>query len=80
MVDYFLFFKGETIEPTLLRELYQCIFSFWLQWSCVILIVLTWLLVTLIPSFENCPAGYLGPGGRHEHGKYVNCTGGKPSI
>jgi heparan-alpha-glucosaminide N-acetyltransferase len=36
-----------------------------------------WVLITFIPKFDNCPRGYLGPGGKHEHGKYQNCTGGK---
>jgi heparan-alpha-glucosaminide N-acetyltransferase len=38
---------------------------------------LTWILITFIPKFENCPRGYLGPGGKHDHGVYENCTGGK---
>jgi hypothetical protein len=29
-----------------------------------------WVLITFIPKFDNCPRGYLGPGGKHEHGKY----------
>ncbi len=38
---------------------------------------MTWILITFIPKFENCPNGYLGPGGKHDHGIYQNCTGGK---
>jgi heparan-alpha-glucosaminide N-acetyltransferase len=38
---------------------------------------LVWILITFLPKFENCPSGYLGPGGKHDHGKYQNCTGGK---
>lgn len=27
-------------------------------------------------SEYDCPVGYLGPGGLHDHSKYFNCTGG----
>lgn len=41
------------------------------------MVTLTWILVTFLPKFENCPQGYVGPGGKHDHGAYQNCTGGK---
>lgn len=46
-----------------------------------LLAALNLLAIYLYVSFflhysENCPAGYLGPGGLTEGGKYANCTGG----
>ena len=35
-----------------------------------------WILITFLLPVPNCPTGYLGPGGKHNHGKYWNCTGG----
>lgn len=43
---------------------------------CIIFIVTSWLLITFVPKLTDCPRGYIGPGGKHEHGKYTNCTGG----
>jgi heparan-alpha-glucosaminide N-acetyltransferase len=34
-------------------------------------------MITFIPKLEGCPRGYIGPGGKHEYGRYQNCTGGK---
>lgn len=50
---------------------------FWPQWFIVLLLVLTWVLVTFLAEFKGCPKGYLGPGGKHDQGIYQNCTGGK---
>jgi len=49
---------------------------YWLQWLCVILLMIIWLLITFLVNADGCPKGYLGPGGKHHHGKYENCTGG----
>ncbi|KAI4491262.1 hypothetical protein M0802_010296 [Mischocyttarus mexicanus] len=46
------------------------------QWIMVVGIVVGHCLLTFKLSVPGCPNGYLGPGGRHEDGKYVNCTGG----
>lgn len=53
------------------------VFRFWMQWLVVFLIIIVWLLTTFLLNVPNCPKGYLGPGGKHDHGKYQNCTGGK---
>lgn len=34
------------------------------------------MLITFLVNVPNCGSGYLGPGGLHNQGKYVNCTGG----
>ena len=70
-------FSGHDVEQPLRVELHSILLQFWKQWICITVIVLTWLVITFIPTFDNCPRGYVGPGGRHEHGKYQNCTGGK---
>jgi len=67
---------GDDVQPSLLTELKHTVFHFWPQWIFILLITLAWILVTFIPKFENCPAGYLGPGGKHDQGAYANCTGG----
>ncbi|XP_047353306.1 heparan-alpha-glucosaminide N-acetyltransferase-like isoform X2 [Vespa velutina] len=46
------------------------------QWIIVLCIVVVHCLLTFKLSVPGCPTGYLGPGGRHEDGKYFNCTGG----
>ncbi|XP_029173647.1 heparan-alpha-glucosaminide N-acetyltransferase-like isoform X2 [Nylanderia fulva] len=44
---------------------------------CVMLTLLTvHCALTFGLPIPGCPTGYLGPGGRHEDGKYFNCTGG----
>ncbi|XP_066603732.1 heparan-alpha-glucosaminide N-acetyltransferase-like [Prorops nasuta] len=48
----------------------------WIQWLIVICIVLVHTLLTFLLPIPNCPKGYLGPGGYHCRGKYINCTGG----
>lgn len=46
------------------------------QWCVILVIVVAHCLLTFKLSVPGCPTGYLGPGGRHEDGKYFNCTGG----
>ncbi len=43
----------------------------------MILITTIWILITFLLHVPNCPTGYIGPGGKHDHGKHQNCTGGK---
>jgi len=58
------------------NDLKKSVFRYWLQWLCVILLMIIWLLITFLVNADGCPKGYLGPGGKHHHGKYENCTGG----
>lgn len=58
-------------------ELRNTFFQFWPQWLCIMMITLTWTLITFVPKLDNCPRGYVGPGGKHLHGLYQNCTGGR---
>ncbi|XP_051168988.1 heparan-alpha-glucosaminide N-acetyltransferase-like isoform X2 [Leptopilina boulardi] len=52
------------------------IISLWIQWIIIICIVIIHSLITFKLSIPECPRGYLGPGGQHANGKYINCTGG----
>jgi hypothetical protein len=58
-------------------DMLNSVFRFWLQWLCILLIIIAWLLIIFVLNVPNCPKGYLDPGGKHEHRKYQNCTGGK---
>ncbi|CAF3886709.1 unnamed protein product [Rotaria sp. Silwood1] len=66
---------GDNIEQPLRIELFKSVFQYWIQWLFVILIIIAWILITFLLPVPNCPTGYLGPGGKHDHGKYWNCTG-----
>lgn len=66
--------EGEKKKKT--GNIFSDITNFPLQWLVMICLVTIWLLVVYLIPFENCPAGYLGPGGLHENGSYANCTGG----
>ncbi|KAJ4456460.1 putative Heparan-alpha-glucosaminide N-acetyltransferase [Paratrimastix pyriformis] len=48
----------------------------WLEWIFIILILLTWILITFFMEVPGCGRGYMGPGGRADGGKYADCTGG----
>ncbi|CAF3119115.1 unnamed protein product [Rotaria socialis] len=67
---------GNDVRQALRIELSSTLFHFWPQWLFILLITLAWTLITFILKFDDCPRGYLGPGGKHEYGKYQNCTGG----
>ncbi|CAF2968996.1 unnamed protein product, partial [Rotaria sp. Silwood2] len=65
--------SGRTKRVT---AVFRDISNFPLQWLLIIGLTTIWVLVVYLVPFEDCPAGYLGPGGLHENGKYENCTGG----
>ena len=46
------------------------------QWLVVIAMISLHTILLFRLEVPGCPKGYLGPGGLHEEGKYVNCTGG----
>lgn len=48
----------------------------WAQWICSLVFAGIWMIVTFILEVPNCGSGYLGPGGLHNQGKFMNCTGG----
>ncbi len=73
----FLFFLDDDVAPPLRIELFKSVLQYWIQWLVVILITIAWILITFLLHVPNCPTGYIGPGGKHDYGKYQNCTGGK---
>jgi heparan-alpha-glucosaminide N-acetyltransferase len=64
------------MHQSIRTDLRNTIFRFWSQWLLVSLITIIWVLITFFLKVPNCPTGYLGPGGKHDGGKYLNCTGG----
>jgi heparan-alpha-glucosaminide N-acetyltransferase len=70
----FILFKEDRSCCT---DLLNSVFKYWLQWFCILLIATLWLVLTFFVNENGCPKGYLGPGGKHHHGQYENCTGGK---
>lgn len=63
-------------SPTrIIREM-QDILSFLPHLFVMLFLVLAHCALTFGLPVPGCPTGYLGPGGRHEDGKYFNCTGG----
>ncbi|CAF1406663.1 unnamed protein product [Adineta ricciae] len=67
---------GNDVHQRFRVELSNTLFHFWPQWLFVLLLTVAWILITFFVKFENCPSGYLGPGGKHHHGEKRNCTGG----
>ncbi|CAF0779451.1 unnamed protein product [Rotaria sp. Silwood1] len=67
---------SDNVYQPIRTELSNTVFQFWPQWLCILFITLSWILITFVPKLSNCPRGYVGPGGKHEHGRYTNCTGG----
>ncbi|XP_011685533.1 PREDICTED: heparan-alpha-glucosaminide N-acetyltransferase [Wasmannia auropunctata] len=59
----------------IIREM-QDILSLLPHWSVMLILVIVHCALTFSLPIPGCPAGYLGPGGRHEDGAYFNCTGG----
>ncbi|CAF1538096.1 unnamed protein product, partial [Didymodactylos carnosus] len=66
---------SNSVDQPLSTEL-RAMLMYWPQWLFVLLITIAWLLITFLVDVPGCGRGYLGPGGRHRHGKFENCTGG----
>ncbi|KAF5282861.1 hypothetical protein FQR65_LT14199 [Abscondita terminalis] len=46
------------------------------QWMVAFIVVLVHNLITFVVHAPNCSKGYMGPGGLHENGSHIGCTGG----
>ncbi|XP_043470030.1 heparan-alpha-glucosaminide N-acetyltransferase-like [Leptopilina heterotoma] len=68
--------SSRTKDERIIFKNFADIVSLWLQWIIVLGIVVLHCLITFRLDIPECPRGYLGPGGRHADGKYMNCTGG----
>ena len=49
------------LKTRLIHLLYD-ILNFPFQWMIHLILITIWLLLVYLVPFENCPAGYLGPG------------------
>lgn len=47
-----------------------------MQWLVVLALTATHTVLTFFMPVPDCPTGYLGPGGLHNHSSSPNCTGG----
>ena len=60
------------------------IIIYWKQWLIAICILLINLLLVFLMKYsirdEECPTGYLGPGGIGDFGQHIQCTGGAHSF
>eukprot|EP01125_Pyxidicula_operculata_P018410 TRINITY_DN6539_c0_g1_i1.p1 TRINITY_DN6539_c0_g1~~TRINITY_DN6539_c0_g1_i1.p1 ORF type:complete len:697 (+),score=149.63 TRINITY_DN6539_c0_g1_i1:1577-3667(+) len=46
------------------------------QWIVVLVLLSAYLMITFLVNVPGCGAGYIGPGGIGDFGKFENCTGG----
>ncbi|XP_058804497.1 heparan-alpha-glucosaminide N-acetyltransferase-like [Phymastichus coffea] len=46
------------------------------QWVVAFIVLAIYCAIAFSLPVPGCSKGYFGPGGRHENGKYLNCTGG----
>ena len=54
--------SSATVRTKRLTTYLGDIINFPLQWLIMIILQTIWILVVYLVPFENCPAGYLGPG------------------
>ncbi|XP_061196042.1 heparan-alpha-glucosaminide N-acetyltransferase-like isoform X1 [Saccostrea echinata] len=52
------------------------IVDYWLEWIFYLVFVTAHIVITFVLDVPGCPKGYVGPGGLHENGQHMNCTGG----
>jgi len=72
-----LVFKSESEEiPQSWWAPLRDIVDSWAQWFVIIAMIALHSAFTFLLPVPGCPAGYLGPGGLHDGGQYLNCTGG----
>ena len=64
--QYVSFGSAEAAQTTGLRKYFGDIINFPLQWLIMIILQTIWILIVYLVPFENCPAGYLGPGKYNE--------------
>lgn len=61
---------------TRFQQMFYDIRMIWKQWIAVLMIILVHLAIIFGVKQEDCPRGYLGPGGIHDYIQHQNCTGG----
>lgn len=79
-VSYFVISSVETVFMNLQGPseygLFLDILDGWVQWLFALVFAGAWMMITFLVDVPYCGPEYLGPGGMHDHGKYINCTGG----
>ncbi|CAL1675761.1 unnamed protein product [Lasius platythorax] len=64
------------LSQTWIMHKMQDVLSLLPHWCVMLTLLMVHCALTFGLPIPGCPTGYLGPGGRHEDGKYFNCTGG----
>ncbi|KAL6439951.1 hypothetical protein ACFW04_002959 [Cataglyphis niger] len=67
---------AQKLSQTLIMHKMQDVLNLLPHWCIMLTLVMMHCALTFGLPIPGCPTGYLGPGGRHEDGKYFNCTGG----
>ncbi|XP_055680422.1 heparan-alpha-glucosaminide N-acetyltransferase-like [Lutzomyia longipalpis] len=62
--------------PNPLRGPYQDMLLLLPEWCIMLTLIILYLAVTFFLPVPGCGSGYLGPGGRHDYGKFRDCPGG----
>ncbi|XP_059617589.1 heparan-alpha-glucosaminide N-acetyltransferase-like [Phlebotomus argentipes] len=62
--------------PNPLRGPYQDMLLLLPEWCIMLTLVILYLAVSFFLPVPGCGSGYLGPGGRHDYGKFRDCPGG----
>ncbi|KAK9693643.1 protein of unknown function (DUF5009) [Popillia japonica] len=68
--------KAENEELTDTKKLVYRILTTKIIWLITVILIAVHTVILFTIPFEDCPSGYLGPGGYHDNGDYFNCTGG----
>ncbi|KAI4470588.1 hypothetical protein MML48_1g14109 [Holotrichia oblita] len=68
--------KAEDEELSGTTRLVYRILTTKIMWILTIILIAVHTVILFTVPFEDCPSGYLGPGGYHENGDFFNCTGG----
>lgn len=70
------FMKPQTLNQSSRLQFMEDILACKAQWLFVLFLMVLHTCVTFYLPVPNCPTGYLGPGGLHNHSNYQLCTGG----
>jgi heparan-alpha-glucosaminide N-acetyltransferase len=72
----FLNWRRNNERWKIMKNFFKEILLYPIQWLYTLFFAIAWVLLTFLLPVENCPTGYLGPGGLHENASHFNCTGG----
>ncbi|KAG8197471.1 hypothetical protein JTE90_007213 [Oedothorax gibbosus] len=80
-VSYFVvatahLFFASADEETAVGYSFKDLVSYKVEWLIMLMCLAMHLVLMFVVHSPDCPRGYFGPGGLHDHGLYENCTGG----